>query len=794
MNVITSAKNPIATAIVIGVVPFSVVCADNLTIEEVIVTAQKRAESLQDVPITVQAFDENTLKNTGVSDTKQLQAVTPGLVFNQAASRATPYLRGIGTRLSFIGLESSVATYVDDMYMSRPTSGVMDLADIERVEVLKGPQGTLYGRNSTGGAVRVITSKPEFDQLEGSVKATLGNYAQKNMSISVNIPLSDKLAVRLSGTHRERDGYVENTFLDTEIDDQNSEVVRAKFLWAPNDNVEVSYAIDYTEDTGTSGMEFTDLSQPRNGVPTSLIGVAFGGSAINGKNDKLSAGFDPVKDLEQVNHQLRIDWSFDHFDFASISTYSDFRNLSGGDGEGNPVALIDFVDEENSETWTQEFQLLSNGDSNLQWMAGVYLYEDNSDYEAPFAPGTAGLFQALAFGALTNAGLAAPLGYNSSVDIPTTIIPFTEVETSSWAVYGNVTYEFSEAWSLTLGGRYSYDERQLQSSWSTHSNLMFDVEDDWAEFTPSVTLQYDTEMGMYYLKYSRGYKSGGYSIPLEPAGSDVLAFVMGGAVPMTITDMPSIEPEVLDMWEFGAKVDLASNLRLNGALYYYDYQDLQVTAAANGGDGAALTLETVNAGTAEVLGLEMDLTWLPMESMTVRAGFNVMDSELDDAENLTAPVLCINSGLDCGAAGPLGYQSQVFNANGESLLRAPDFEAYLTAEYIFMLNSGAMVPVSLTYSYKDDFDFDFVADEYLDASGNSVSVEYPMEELHQDGYELINARISYISPDESYEVALWGNNLTDEVYLDEANAIASSNIRGSYAAPRTYGVDFIHNF
>lgn len=700
------------------------------TIEEVIVTAQKRSESLQDVPIAIKAFSGDDLFTLGTNDISALSQHTPGLVYENTGSVGSPYLRGIGSRFSFAGLESSVATYVDNRYVANVTAGFyIGYLDVERVEVLKGPQGTLFGRNASGGAIRIIT-KDVSDEFEGKLSAGVGNYDSYHLTGTVNIPISEKLAGRFSAMTRQRDGFADNIASNgqSQFDDQDLQAYRAKLRWDVTDSVTARLSLDYWETDDSRGADFFDITP--NGLSLSQAAGGMPGRVP----DKVSSNINRSAPQDEFSSQLQINASFNSFDFVSITTYTDFDSLTNADADGTNIRGFDNYTYQEEESYSQELQLLSNTDGNWEWLAGLYFYD--SDAFAESAVDSRDIFRVFF----------------------TPGNQFADITAS--AVFGQSTWHFRDRWSLTLGGRWSYEEKEVVNKAPIHADVSFGAfpyqdDDDWNEFTPKVTLEYQSDYGMLFATYARGFKSGGWSIPAT-------------------SNRTNLEPEILDMIEVGFKGDLLEKrLRLNASVYYYDVSDLQVTRAAR---AQQVSVITENAADSTLYGLDLDLTWLATDRLTLGAALNAMDSEYENYEGATAPVL---NAIVTGNPTAVGGGNVLFDADGHSLLRAPDLSATLSLDYEFQVGAASL-PVNLSYSYTDEYNFDFVA--------------HPTSSfLKNDSYGIWNARASYISPEENWRVSLWGSNLTDEEYL--TNAIVFINgFRVSFGEPRTFGVDISYNF
>ena len=698
-------------------------------LDTVIITAQKRGENLQDVPISINAFTDEGLKEYGVVDTQSLQMVTPGLVFNNTSSGASPYLRGVGTRLSTLGLESSVAVYVDDRYVSRSSAALFDLADIERIEVLKGPQGTLYGRNATGGAIRVITKDPG-NELSGELNATIGNFEQLTVRGYVGGPITDELKFQVSAASSKRNGYAENIFLDTDVNDRDFQAYRAKLLWDPTDTISMKLSGAYwqRDDSNANQQQALDTAATN-------VGLARGGIAGDSRSRVASAQTGNIK-ADESSIDYRLDVAFSFFDFSAITTYAE-NNLDGqSESDGTSSPTLDVYTFEDTDTFTQEIQFVSTNDSNLQWILGGYFFDQTG--EANF---TADFIFGFGPGILSN--------------------QMQKVETTAYAVFGQASYDVTDKISLTVGGRWSHEEKDVLQTFipgtipSGVGPLPFSDNESWSSFTPMATVNYHTDLGMIYFSYSQGFKSGGFNYP---AASPT-------AVPL--------DPEEITQYELGFKGDLFDGrLRLNSALFYYDYKDLQVTRAATSGGSVSLTTE--NAANAKVFGFDADATWLVTDNFTITGGVNVLDSEYQDYD---ASARVPASELT-GMPGP-GFGNTLFDADGETLLRAPNFSGFVSARYEFGFDN-ATVPVVLTYSYKGDYKFDFIASEATQA-------------LEQDGYGLLGARISYVPDSGNWSASIWGNNITDEQYFNEVT-VNGFSLRGNWAAPRTYGIDLSVNF
>jgi iron complex outermembrane recepter protein len=698
--------------------------ASRIGLETIVVTAQKRAEDLQDVAMAVAAFDGDALLDAGVTDAMQLQTVVPSLTYVATGYMAQPYLRGIGTRQSTVGLEPSIATYIDDRYVARPFAAMFDMLDVERIEVLKGPQAVLYGRNAAGGAIRAITKDPGDPSLEIAGKA--GDHGARRVAITAGGPLAEQWRGQISTSIEKRDGFATNLVATGRAmaDDIDRQAVRGKLLWGLTDNVAAKLGVSWWNYTDWTGRDLTAA-----GIPEANRGVALYGGVTSYERGKFATALAGDNDLREAAADLRFDARLGDLQLASVTTYAETSFEQTFDVDASSVTLIDLQAIEPSDTWTQDFQLLSPEAAPFPWLAGVHLYRQDASNVYVFADAV-------------SAQPAFPPGTDVSNGQQ-------NVLTEAYALFAQVAFPFRDQWTATLGGRWSREHKSatLEAVPGAVTNAPTPYANDrhWDELTPRLALEYRGEFGLAYLSYSRGFKSGGYNYPASLN--------------------PVLNPETLDSYEIGVKADLKSQrLRLRSALFHYDFKDLQVS---RGGAGAFITTE--NAASAIVRGLEVDVSGAVTPDLSIDAGVAFVDSEYTD---YVAGVLVPLTVPPYGSA-PLAGGLDV---RGWSLLRSPDRGAYIGIRYDRRLASGGRIPVSVDYSYKDDYYFDF-------------SPVAATEWLKQDAYGALNARVGYTSADSAWEIGVWGINLTNASYYEDA-VLQSVSSRVSYADPRTYGIDF----
>jgi iron complex outermembrane receptor protein len=628
--------------------------ANGPALDTIIVTAQKRSENLQDVAVAVAVFGGDELLDSGVADAMQLQTVVPSLTYVATGYSAQPYLRGIGTRQSTVGLEPSVATYLDDRYVARPFAAMFDMLNIERVEVLKGPQSTLYGRNAAGGAIRAITKDPLDPEVEIAGRA--GDYAARRLQITAGGPLSDAWRGQITAAIEKRDGFASNLVTDgrASADDLDRQAYRGKLLWDVSDSVTAKLSVSWWKYTDWTGRDLTAA-----GAPEANRGVALYGGVTSRERDKFATAIAGDNDLREAAVDLRFDVRLSALDLVSVTTFADMDFDQTFDVDASSTTLLDLYAAEPSKTWTQEFQLLSREGAAIAWLVGADLYRQDAS-------------NVYVFKDTVSAQPVFPIGTDVSNGLQ-------EVLTEAYALYGQASYPFAERWTATLGGRWSRERKDATLAAVpdvTNAPTPYAEARKWDQFTPRVSLEYRGDFGLAYLSYSSGFKTGGYNYPASLN--------------------PVLNPETIDSYEIGVKADVAGNrLRWNAALFFYDFKDLQVT---RGGAGAFLTTE--NAASADIRGLELDIDIAVTRDLSLKAGLALVDSEYTD---YTAGVLVPLTVPPYGSA-PLPGGLDV---RGESLLRSPDESAYLGIRYERALASGARIPASIDYAYKGDYYFDF---------------------------------------------------------------------------------------
>ena len=538
--------------------------SDDGTLEQIVVTAQKRSENLQDVPIAITALQAKDLQADGIADTSDLKVATPGLQFNTAlAGFGQPRIRGVGTTATGPGIENPVATYIDGVYIGSATGTLFALNDVDQVAVLKGPQGTLFGRNATGGLIQVTTKAPT-QVATGDVQATYGNYG----TIGGSGFLSGGLAPTLAGSialvyDDQRDGFGQNVLTGHDVQAHRDLGSRAKLLWTPGEATSIMLSGDYSTLTG-SEPAIRDIS-------TNIFGGTMGG----GDRD-IASDIDPYLKTSQWGLGLRAQQGFDGFQLLSITAYREAHFRVRFDADQTPADLLTLDQWQDDRQFSQELQLLSTGKGPFQWVAGAFYFNSSGSYDP----------------VITSGGFLPG---------PQTLDTTQKLE--SWALFGQGTYAVSPATNLTAGLRYTSDKRHITASETIVIGgnpipAQAPVDESKTFDKPTWRLSLDHRFNadlLGYVSYNRGFKSGSFAPQSFPA---------------TV-----LQPEVLDAYETGLKADLLDRrLRVNAAAFYYDYQNIQVNQIQNG------LLVVYNGKGAHSYGLDTDLEARVTNHFTLTAG------------------------------------------------------------------------------------------------------------------------------------------------------------------------------
>ncbi|GAA6153514.1 TonB-dependent receptor [Pseudoteredinibacter isoporae] len=702
---------------------------ESIALEEVTVTAQRREQSLQDVPVAVTAFSADAMEQAGTATIVDLQRSAPNTTLQVSRgtnSTLTAYVRGIGQADPLWGFEPGVGLYVDDVYFARPQSGVLDVFDVERVEVLRGPQGTLYGKNTIGGAVKYVTKKltgePEF-----SAKASVGSYGQRDLTVSGQLPLiQDQLAMGVSIARLQRDGF--GTFLQSGEDNYNKDLLAARVSleYTPSENVFIRFAADKTDDDSNAkgGHRLTpSLRLPSEITPSDVFDT--------------NADMDTNNEVKSSGASLTVEWELnDQYTFKSVSSYREGETFTNIDFDNTSLPSLHVPAVYDDDQTTQEFQLTYSGE-NTTVIGGLYYYKGNA----------AGAFDVL-LGAFDGA-FGIPGNFNA--------LTAGNVDTESLAAYVHASYDISEQLSLTLGARYTRDEKEATVFKQTQGvdgrssqlggNTIFDLlppatdytnDDSWSEFSPRVSMDYRiNEEVMVYASYAEGFKSGGFD--------------MRGDASKLPSTTEGYNPETVSTWEVGTKTELwDKRLRLNAALFYSDYKDVQVTVQQSADGGSNFVSAVLNAGAATIKGGEIEALAQLSEGLTAQFTLGYLDAEFDEV---------ISGGVNV--------------ADSWEFANTPDLTSSLSLSYAHEMGDKGSLVATSGLSYR----------------GETRIFPQVASLVDEDSYTLWDASVVWYSPDDHWTVGLYGKNLGDEEYrvggYNFGNLGLESSVIGYYGDPRT---------
>ncbi len=718
--------------------------ADNAaSLEEVVVTAQRREQGVQEVPIAITALTGSFLTDRQVFDTESLSQYTPSLhIFAEQTGSEFYTVRGIGRSNEDLASDSGVAVFIDDVYVARQGAANLALYDIERVEVLRGPQGTLWGKNATGGAINIITRKPG-DEVSGYVGVDLAEYSTLNVRGGVSAPIiDDKLYGRLAFSSRDRDGLYDNLVTGEEGNNIDTQAFRGSLRYTPSDKTTVTFAADWAKVKQDGVLKSIIADVP--GTPY-ILKDFFQATFPTQENDVRTsrAGTHGNQGVEQYGFNLTIKHAFERMDLVMVSGLRVEDSFNLEDNDRAPERSAEVFSEQESHTFSQEIRLVSNNDSNISWTAGLYYFHDNGDrdqkrYSDFFGPG----------------GLVGP-GSPETQDSTTTFQQ--HLETDAFAVFGELTYNFNERASVTLGGRYSYEKKDydinafaVANPGSLSSYSLFQPAGDyiasdsksWEDFTPKVVLAYELMDDVNtYFSFTQGFKSGGYN------GS-----------PDTAADVIPFDPEQVTQYELGLKGRFFDGrLSANLAGFFIDFEDLQL----QGFDPVTGSPITNNAAQAEILGGEIEFNLLIGENLLVNFGGSYLDHEFKEyAIEVFDPTIM---------GGP---PFRLVDKAGDRLGVIPKYNVNIGATYTWPLSSGASVSVT----------GDFVAVD------ETITV---FNTLWSDSYEVFNLRATWKAASGNWDVSLWAKNLTDKDYYRGGGPVPDLNDTisrlGLFADPRVIG-------
>jgi len=715
-------------------------------IETITVTSQKRVERLIDVPISVTNISELELSQRGIKQLRDVQDLAPNLQMSQGSDfNASIMIRGVGANSRNIGFDSRVGVYIDGVYLGQSPAINQGLVDLARVEVLRGPQGTLFGKNAIAGAINLISKKPS-DQLEGKVSLNLGNFDMTELNAQLNLPLGENTNANVFINKFEQQGHVYNELTEQHVGGKDGTAARVNVVSKLTERLDLSFSADVTlQDRLALGG--VPLTGPLGKHPT--LGPF--GDVLNGTaTDKYAAyqDHDMNEDKQIWGGSLIVDYALNNdFSFKSITAYRDTQIEIGIDADYSSLGLVETYYNDRYQQTSQEFQLISPQSDAFDYIVGLYLFSlDSSSTRDAFGGTHIGLF-----------------GDPRIVPGQQVIASYGEVDTTSYALFGNANWQLSSDLKLGFGLRYSHEEKAIDWSIDGSRSGFFNmatgqVKDSRSDvnLSPSVNLNYAlNDDSQAYVRFSTGFKSGGYN----------LDFVTSE----TLADGVEFSDESVVSYELGYKAQLLENrLRLNSSVFVAKYDDYQVNQFINLGGGRS-AISITNAAKVTTQGAELELAYQATSDFSVMASLGLLDATFDQFD---------------------GAGSQGGDASGNYLPNAPKVTANVSGQYympIAALSSTLMLRGDYNYSGEQFFNAQNDRDYAL---GDGTTVDYGLGE----SYSTVNARISLLSDSGDWELSLWGKNLADSDHLTHSVREFLGAIIGSYAMPRTYGAEITINF
>ncbi len=731
-------------------------------IEEITVTARRREESLQDVPVSISAFDAATIDQLTIRNVGDVAAFTPNMARSSGPTGHNDgfyFIRGVGNVDLNPATDPGVATYIDGVYMGRITGASMDTLNIERIEVLRGPQGTLFGRNTIGGAVNIVTRSPTGEYgLDGRV--TVGEDGRFDFGAGVDIPLGENAGAVLSFLHQERDGFGTNVYTGETFGDIDNDALFGRVAWEASDTFHASLSFDYSQQGGTSTHTILNNFNPSAVSP---LGVPLPPDLGDDRSSDLSLNFssiDPVHDGEVKGANLTLDWELGATTLKSITAYRELEQFDTNDFDSSGYVFYDHSFTTEQDQFSQELQLLGdNLDDRLHWVLGAFYYDEDAFHNNRIAMGgNNGVPPWIPDVPYATRGVQRAIYNNQAFDIAI----------DSKALFAHLVWDFAEDFSAVLGLRYT-DEEKTQSYrfFIDNSANVFNFaglppiaylptlnpdnpfltipttySEDWTETTPKIGLDWRvSDTTLLYVSYAEGFRSGGFNGRPTPNQQGQFSAVQ------------PYDPEYNDTYEFGWKMQTADNrIRLNGAVFYSEYQDIQLLVLGESG-----FFETANAAEAELQGFEVELLAAPVDDLLLNAGLGYLDTDYTKLDPGT-----IASGI----------------LPDNVLPNSPEFTFNAGIQYRFGLAGGSGLVLRGDYVWQDDVYF----------NATNLPGEF------QDSYGLLNLRAAWVSADDLWEVAAYGLNVSDEEYFTNGQDVTGP-LGVSFAglgAPREVGLQVIY--
>lgn len=729
---------------------------------DIVVTAQRREQRLQDVPTAVTALggDLFTKGSLGRSANEVLTLVPNASAGTQQHGRPRWWIRGVGAGQQQLDLANPVGFYLDDVYISNASATGLPLFDLERVEVLRGPQGTLWGKNTTGGAINVISRKPSLTPRDDDnyVRIDYGSFDEKLAEAGVGVAVvPGVLAARLSAHLDDRGGRFTNLFTGDKSNAVKDTVLRGQLLFAPASTFQALLSVHY-RDYNTDGSYWTTASYAANGALRNGYAPPTDKDAVNINAPEYSRN-------KQLGGSLHLDWNIGDTTLTSITGYERFKTRGANDSDYTPLEISRGYTAARSAQWTQELRLASSQANRLSWIAGLYYFNEkivSNAYSATLPPGSV---PALA----PSSGTAAPAAYS---------VTAYNHKAESGAAFGSATFSFTDALKMTLGGRWTRETKTLEfnrlaspnaaaTSWNNYAHwwdsytgtfggpgtFSGNLRRTWDAFTYDVTPSWKIDRdNLLYVKFSHGVKSGGFNT--------------AATLPAALL---TVAPEELNAVEAGYKSQwFDRRLTFNATAFHYDYNNVQINVVGPnpGAVGGATVSYLQNAAKAHTNGAEFEIDATPFTRLKLNAAVGILDTRYDTLQ-------VVNGGP---------------NLSGAQFVRAPKLTLNGGASYTLPLAGSGNIEVAADARYTS-------LQYYYITPQDQINRSF----LTQPGYTLANARISYTSANERITISAYVDNLFDVAFrnhaLPQANPV--QGITGDtveWGDPRTYGASVIFRF
>jgi len=702
-------------------------------IEEIVVTAQKRAQNLQDVPVSVTAFSDTAIREAGFTNSLSIGDQVPNLEIKTFGGVPNIFIRGVGNNDFNASSIGPISIYRDDVVVASTGSQIFSLFDLERIEVVRGPQGTLFGKNTTGGAIQFFSKLPG-DEFEGNARFGYGRFDLFEAEAAASLPLGEGLSLRVAGIVRRRDGEKTNLYTGEDTINVDEAAARAILRWHPSADTDVRLSIgggrdrsDYLENKPVGTINGADLFGYTDPYPDNANLLNFNGPSRN------------YSDNMFIN--LNITQSIGNLTFKSITGYDKSDVDNRVDVDGGPFRIDEITFLTDAEQVTQEFQLAYDS-GPLNAIGGLFYFQENLDADS-------------------NADL---LGELSFADGALPLITRATRKNKAYAIFGQATYAVAPAFRVTLGGRYTIDKVR-----ATHrADLVpgfFDADipdgaavplvpfarmkDTFKSFTWRVAADYNvTDDVLAYASIDKGFKAGGFNI----------------GIITSVAERTQVDPEYLTSYEIGIKSTLFDRrLRLNVSAFYYDYTDLQVLSVNRQAGSTVPTLGLDNAADATIKGIELEATALPTDWLDLGLNLGILDAKYKNY---------LSGAIDPETGDPRDF-------SGNRLPGAPKFTLSTFAQ--------VTIPVG-DFETRWRAEYNYTGKKYYNnAQSDLIS--------SGEGYGLLNLRATLADPAKGWELAAWAKNVTGKAYIVDATDTSGFGFVPRYYGERaTYGVELSLRF